>query len=93
MRFLTFDDFGGRIGTTYDVLVNGGTIPLRLEEAQPRPDVGRQGGSFRLVFRGPLNPVLPQAIYPFRRGTDVCEIFVVPIEQKPAGIGYEAVFF
>ncbi len=92
MRFPTFDDFGSRIGTTYDVLVDGGIVQVRLHEAQQIPGGVREGGSFRLVFRGPPNPLLIQAIYRFRKGNDVYEIFVVPIARDHAGTAYEAIF-
>jgi hypothetical protein len=93
MRPLTLEDFSGRVGTTYEVLVDGAPLPLRLDEAEPLSDSGRTGGSFRLMFRGPGDPVLPQATYQFRRDADLCEIFVVPVGRGPDGIAYEAVFF
>jgi hypothetical protein len=92
MANLTFDDFDGRIGTIYVVTAEDASFPLRLEEAQPLPDSGREGGAFRLVFRGPSDPILPQAIYPFRQDADTREIFVVPIAQGPDGTAYEAIF-
>jgi uncharacterized protein DUF6916 len=92
MRILTFDDFAGRIGKAYDMLVGGGKLPVVLDEAQPLPGSPRQGGGFRLVFRGPFQPVIPQGIYPFQRGSETHEIFVVPIAQAQTGTQYEAIF-
>lgn len=92
MRELTFDDFGGNIGKGYQLLFPGGALGLKLAEAQKLPPTSRQGGSFRLVFHGPFDPVLPQAIYPFKQGTDVHHIFIVPIARGPTGMHYEAIF-
>ena len=92
MRILTFDDFASRVGQAYEALYQGGSIPVTLESAQPLPKSDRVGGSFRLVFRGPFEPILPQSIYPIRRGSDVSEIFIVPIGRTPAGTEYEALF-
>jgi hypothetical protein len=52
---------------------------------------GRQ--PFRLLFRGPPEPQLPQKIYPLRHsGLDVLEIFIVPIRRDADGVAYEAIF-
>jgi hypothetical protein len=94
MQILTIDDFSGKTGTVYDVLVNGEAFPMTLAASQPLPDSGREGGCFRLEFRGPMDPVLPQAIYPFRgQGGEPVEIFIVPIARDPDGTRYEAIFF
>ena len=92
MRTLTIEDFAGRLGKAYDVLVGGGRLPVVLDEAQPLPGGARQGGGFRLVFRGPLHPIIAQGIYPVQRGSATHEIFLVPIAQAPTGIHYEAIF-
>jgi hypothetical protein len=92
MRMLTFDDFAGRLGKAYEILAGGQRVAVVLDEAQTLPGGARQGGGFRLVFRGPHQPVLPQGIYPIQRGSETHEIFVVPIGQTQAGIKYEAIF-
>jgi len=93
MRNLTIDDFSGKIGTSYEVLINGGAVPVKLAEFQPLPSAGREGGSFRLEFLGPIDPVVPQGVHRFRRKDDVVEIFMVPISRTPEGTRYEAIFF
>jgi hypothetical protein len=93
MRVLTPDDFSGKTGASYEVAVDGGSVPLVLKEFQPLPSAGREGGSFRLVFVGPAEPVLPQAIYPFRSDDEVVDIFIVPIGREQGGTEYEAIFF
>ena len=92
MRVLTFDDFAGQLGKAYDILIGGGRLKVVLDEAQPLPGSVRSGGGFRLVFRGPLQPVIPQGIYPVQRGSTTHEIFMVPIAQVQTGIQYEAIF-
>ncbi|HST37352.1 MAG TPA: hypothetical protein VLK25_12075 [Allosphingosinicella sp.] len=92
MQFATFDDFRRQIGKPYEVEVQGGRIAMKLQAAQELPSMGRQGGSFRLEFIGPLQPLLPQAIYPFHGGGQRHEIFIVPIAQEQRGTRYEAIF-
>jgi hypothetical protein len=93
MRILRHEDFTGEVGQTYQVLVGGGSLPLRLDEAQALPGSQRQGGGFRLVFRGPFQPQLPQGNYVFRHRGNDDQIFIVPIAADPRGVQYEAVFF
>jgi hypothetical protein len=93
MRVLNLDDFSEKIGASYDILVDGGAVAVTLTELQKLPHAVREGGSFRLVFRGPTDPVLPQAIYPFRHAGEVDDIFIVPVARDQAGTQYEAIFF
>jgi uncharacterized protein DUF6916 len=93
MRNLTEEDFSGRTGTDYEVRIGETAVPLTLEEMQPLPDAGREGGSFRLTFAGPRDPVLEQAIYAFRSGDETFDIFIVPIARDDQATRYEAVFF
>jgi len=49
--------------------------------------------SFSLLFRGPVDPLLPQKIYTFEHpeiGT--FSIFIVPVGQDSAGTTYQAIF-
>ncbi len=92
MRVLTFDDFAGRLGKAYDILVGGGRLPVVLAEAQQLPGSPRQGGGFRLVFQGPHQPLIPQGVYPIQRGSETHQIFMVPIAQLQSGVQYEAIF-
>jgi hypothetical protein len=92
MYHSTYDDFSRHVGKPYEVEVQGGRLPMRLEAAQELPSMGRQGGSFRLEFLGPLQPILPQAIYAVHGGGRRHEIFIVPIGQDQSGVHYEAVF-
>ena len=92
MRALTWDDFAGAVGSAYVVAVGEAQIELTLEHAAEIDSAVRTGGSFRLDFLGPCDPVLSQATYPLRRGEEVLEIFIVPVGRDSEGTRYEAIF-
>ena len=71
----------------------GVRVELTLEKAAELPSSGREAGTFRLEFRGPREPVLQQAIYPFRGPGEAFEIFIVPVAREAQGTLYEAVFY
>ena len=89
---LTLADFADATGTTYDVTAPDGEHKLTLESASELTPSVRTEGSFKLEFRGPFEPVLEQAIYPFRAGDFVQEIFIVPVKRDHTGTLYEAIF-
>ena len=91
MKNLTLQDFEGRAGTTYEVVLADGILPLALREVETLNN-GLRDDAFRLLFVGPTDPVLPQAIYPFRQDGEVGDIFIVPIARTAAGTEYEAIF-
>jgi len=92
MKALALSDFAGSEGTAYEVAVEGESVELVLESATDLPSSPRPEGGFRLSFRGPAEPILPQGIYPFRAAGLDCEIFVVPIASDAGGTIYEAIF-
>lgn len=94
MRALTWDEFADATGSVYAVAVGEHRFELTLDKASEIASAGREGGSFRLEFLGPSDPVLEQAIYPFRRGDeDPFEIFIVPVARDTRGTRYEAIFY
>lgn len=94
MRALTWDEFADAAGSVYVVSVADRQFELTLEQATEIESAGRAGGSFRLDFLGPCDPILPQAIYPFRRGDEeALEIFIVPVGRDARGTRYEAIFY
>lgn len=94
MRALTWDEFADAAGSVYAVTAGEQLFELTLERAVETASAGRTGGSFRLEFIGPSDPVLEQAIYPFRRGEeDEVEIFIVPVGRDSKGTRYEAIFY
>jgi hypothetical protein len=92
MRELRLDEFRGREGEAFELLCGDGVVPLTLTRVQALRPSGREAGAFTLDWRGPAEPVLPQAIYTLRQGDDQFEMFIVPLGQDPDGVRYEAVF-
>src|SRR4051794_6557449 len=97
----TLASFAPLLGDRFQLVVSGSdVIDLTLLEAdgdRPRSDEQVDAGAgrspFSIVFRGPLEPVLPQRIYGFRNDTlGSFELFIVPIGADDDGIRYEAVF-
>lgn len=89
----TIADFSGRVGKPFEVQAAGHRLALVLDAAQELPQSARAGGSFRLEFTGPFDPMLAQGIFPFQFGGDRFEIFIVPIARDPRGTRYEAIFY
>ena len=90
--------FSERVGEPFRLLCDdGSTLSLGLVSATPSSglssDARRQRVPFSVVFRGPLEPVLPQRIYRFEHDEfGSFELFIVPIGPDEAGMQYEAVF-
>lgn len=72
--------------------VEGGSLEMVLEKVEPLRLSARPGGSFRLAFRGPREPLCPQGTYLLESPELAAEIFLVPIAQDEAGTLYEAIF-
>jgi hypothetical protein len=85
--------FSQHLHTTFQVRAPG-SEPLSFElievaEKNESPRVEQ----FSLIFRGPVTPHLPQAIYTFeheKMGT--FDLFVVPLGPDSAGMSYQVVF-
>jgi hypothetical protein len=92
---LTLEHFAPHLGKTFRV-TNAAETALTLVEAAPIASPGSDQGrraAFALLFRGPLTPWLPQAIYGFEHpGGDVLEFFIVPVGPDKDGMRYEAIF-
>ncbi|HEX8137433.1 MAG TPA: hypothetical protein VF544_07570 [Pyrinomonadaceae bacterium] len=70
---------------------SGTTIELKLIEAKPLNKVPTYE-QFSLLFLGPQNAFLPQAIYSFEHEQlEPFEMFIVPIKQVAEGFHYEAI--
>jgi hypothetical protein len=91
MADLSLGDFA--VGGRWEMGVGESFWPAELIEAAPLAVSGRKGGSFRLEFRGPFEPLLPQGTYTFRREGAAHDIFVSPIGREEAGARYEAIFY
>jgi hypothetical protein len=89
---IIWSDFAGSEGRAYTVEAEEDLHELTLEQAQHLGGTIRSGGSFRLTFRGPCEPILPQAAYRLQREDFDGEIFLVPISRDDSGTLYEAIF-
>jgi hypothetical protein len=87
--------FSGREGEPFRLTGDDGA-PLDLELVSVTPGAAPPAGRrrpFSLVFRGALEPVLPQQIYRFEHDElGSFELFIVPIGPDDAGMQYQAVF-
>ena len=95
IEWLTHDHFAGRIGERF----YAADIPLELVETKQSTEPGGRGPEgqerlqFSLVFRGPVEPRMPQAIYPLAHDDfDGLELFLVPIGADSGGVRYQAAF-
>ena len=86
------EDFRSAEGETFELDADGRTITLTLDYVQDLPPGIREQGSFRLVFRGPAEPIVAQGLYGLARGGETYDIFLVPIAQNDQGSTYEAIF-
>jgi hypothetical protein len=91
---LTLDDFAPAVGEAFAVHVEGADgLELELVEARPLGMAPTEREPFALLFRGPADPLLPQAIY--RLASDRVgeqDIFIVPVGRDERGTEYEAIF-
>jgi hypothetical protein len=91
---LTLATFEPLVGNRFTV---GGTTPVALEFVLESATAAGEwpGGRdpFSLMFLGPSEPLLPQAIYALRHADlGVLEIFVVPVARDAGGVRYQAIF-
>ena len=92
---ITHDDFVAHIGETVRISSDGVAIEAALVQVDTT-GVARPGGRrhpFRLLYRGPAEPVLSQRVcrveQPSLGALDLC---LVPIGPIGSGMGYEAEF-
>jgi hypothetical protein len=84
--------FGDCLQTNFAVDAPGGSATLVLLEVQEGPN-SRKMDSFSLLFRGPIAPFFPQAIYRVHHETlGSIELFLAPMGPDRHGMQYEAVF-
>jgi hypothetical protein len=84
--------FRGALGEAFDVDADGVKVALVLDDVLDLPTGIREQGCFKLTFRGPPEPLVPQGLYRFERGDGSYDIFIVPIARDQQGSTYEAVF-
>jgi hypothetical protein len=68
------------------------TVPLEVLSVERRGDVPNMV-QFSIVFRGPADPVYPQAMYRFRHEVlGDYAFFITPVARTAGGTDYEACF-
>jgi hypothetical protein len=95
MKQLGLSDFADSVGAAFSIGDGDDALELTLERAEALPGCAPATETFRLEFRGPFAPILPQAIYTFRpteREARSFDIFIVPVGREEAGTLYEAIF-
>jgi hypothetical protein len=93
MADLSIDDFADGVGRSFPLRAGDQSYDLVLDRAEPMSRAVREAGAFRLEFVGPLDPFLPQGIYPVDVGGTEHDIFIVPVAREPVGFRYEAIFY
>lgn len=89
----TIDDFRHWLDGSCEVAIGEHCLRMTLIAAEPLAGSPREGGGFRLEFRGPSEPVLAQAVMDVSRPSARYDIFMVPIARDAEGARYEAVYY
>ena len=85
-------DFDQAVGSLFSVEHQDRPVVLELVEIRTIASSPRAGGGFSLLFKGPRETALPQAMYRFTGSGIADDIFIVPVAADAAGRFYEAVF-
>ena len=92
---LTREMFDGLLNRTFRIALGDTALETQLVDCRPLPadPENSRREPFSLVFRGPLESVLPQQVYEVQsEETGSLEIFLVPIGPDKTGMRYEAIF-
>ncbi|MBZ4024119.1 hypothetical protein CKO11_16865 [Rhodobacter sp. TJ_12] len=90
---LKIDDFTPLEGDVFAVSAGKDVIDLKLIEVKAVGAGLRDGGAFSLLWQGPNDPFLPQAIYRFAHNRlGEYDFFLVPVAQNTIGFQYEVIF-
>lgn len=95
---LALADFEPLLQSTFALSGEGvPEAPLEMRLIEVRSLTAAEGAGdrrqpFGLVFRGPLEPALPQRIYRLEQDAlGACDLFLVPIRRDAEGMEYEAI--
>lgn len=92
---LGLSTFQPYVGHAFGVETEGDPLELTLTEASAGPwqPEGETAFAFELIFLGPREPILPQAIYRMTHpDLGALDIFIVPLKSGGGGTEYQAVF-
>ncbi len=85
-------DFEQAVGSVFTAEIGGRMVSLELTAVRQIAASPRTGGGFTLLFKGPRDIGLPQAIYHLTSDAITDDIFIVPVSGDATGYVYEAVF-
>jgi len=89
---LTLEHFEPLVGSAFQIS-EPAAVELVLAEAASAGEWPGGREPFRLHFRGPREPLLPQSIYRLEHAElGALEIFVVPVGRDAESTTYEAIF-
>jgi len=85
--------FTEQLNTTFHLQVPGAaSVPIELFEVSEK-DPSAAVEQFSLMFRGPLAPFCPQAIYTLEHEKlGKFDLFLVPLGPDSAGMRYQVIF-
>jgi hypothetical protein len=90
---LTLATFEPHIGDAFAIAATPAPIGLVLQTAKAAGSWPGGREPFSLLFRGPRDPLLAQAIYRLEHRTlGALEIFIVPVGRDAGSTTYEAIF-
>jgi hypothetical protein len=98
---LRYEMFAERLGQDFRIEIDPTTTIVTVliaarsfgGDTNVDADSTRAGSGFSLVFRGPVEPLLPQRTYRVVHDELAeMDIFIVPIGRDEAGARYEAIF-
>jgi hypothetical protein len=92
MTRLTQGEFAAQLNTRFRMFHAQGETEIELIEVSDLTTTGGQE-RFWLIFRGPLQPFVPQGSYQLQHEVmGEFPLFIVPIRQDNLGFYYEAIF-
>ena len=100
LQWLTHGQFVDRVSETFEVRDDSvAAVTLTLVDTSVSDESGGTGPDgaerrqFSLLFRGPVDPFLPQRTYRLEHAElGALDVFLVPIGPDSEGMRYEAVF-
>ena len=100
LEAFTIGTFAAHLGETFALRLDSATTldleliaATALSEATASGRPSQRRTPFSIVFRGPLQPILPQRIYRMEHAAiGTFELFLVPVGPGERGMRYEAIF-
>lgn len=86
-------DFEAFLGKSGVIRAGEESMSLEVAEVSPLGHSKREGGGFSVLFRGPREPVIDQAIHHlWFSETMKLDVFLVPVGEETQAVLYEAIF-